>query len=249
VSTIRLIVEYDGTDFAGWQVQPNGLSVQEVIETALGRIVGEPVRLHSSGRTDAGVHARGMVAHFRTDRELPMKAFREGVNGLLPRSVAVVAAERAAEDFHARFDARGKWYRYAICNRPIRSPLADRFSWHVRAPLDVEAMRSAASLFVGEHDFAAFRTSGCAAATTQREIYSVELSREDQRLYLDVRGSGFLRNMVRIMVGTLVEVGTGFRPDADISRLLMEPARHKAGPTAPPQGLCLMEVWYCRGHV
>lgn len=244
MNTIRLLVEYDGTDFSGWQLQPNGTTVQEVIESALAVIVGEPVRVHSSGRTDAGVHARGMVAHFRTERDLPMKAYREGVNGLLPPSVAIVSAERVPEGFHARFDARGKWYRYRICNRRVRSPLADRFAWHVRKPLDIEAMGTAASTFVGEHDFAAFRASGCAATSTRREIFSIDLSSRDDLLCLDVRGSGFLRNMVRIMAGTLVEVGTGYRPGSDVSRLLTQPDRHKAGQTAPARGLCLMEVWY-----
>lgn len=244
MKTIRLTIEYDGTDFAGWQLQPNGTTVQEMVEAALARVLGEPVRVHSSGRTDAGVHARGMVAHFRTERELPLTAYCEGVNGLLPRSVAVVAAEQAPEGFHARFDACGKWYRYTLCNRRIRSPLVDRYAWHVRTPLDVEAMRSAAAAFVGEHDFAAFRTTGCAATSTRREVYSVELAQERELLHIDVRGSGFLKNMVRIMAGTLVEIGAGRRRVSDVSRLLGAPERAGAGQTAPARGLCLMEVWY-----
>ncbi|NIQ98188.1 MAG: tRNA pseudouridine(38-40) synthase TruA [Desulfuromonadales bacterium] len=244
MNTIRLKIEYDGTDFAGWQRQPNGLAVQEVVENALAGVLGDAVRLHSSGRTDAGVHARGMVAHFQTERDLPMQAYCEGANGLLPSSVAIVAAEKAPNDFHARFDARGKWYRYSICNRRIRSPLDVRFSWHVRSPLDVEAMRRAASSLVGEHDFAAFRASGCAAVSTRREIFSVDLSEMGDIVSIDVRGSGFLRNMIRIIAGTLVEVGTGYRDGSDIPALLARPQRQKAGRTAPACGLCLMEVWY-----
>jgi len=244
MNTIRLLVEYDGTDFAGWQLQINGKTVQEVIEKALAEILGETVRVHSSGRTDAGVHARGMVAHFRTKRDLPMSAYCDGVNGKLPRSVTVVSAEKAPAGFHARFDSLGKWYRYSICNRRIRSPIADRFSWHVRTPLDVDAMRSAAASFTGTHDFSAFRASGCSACSTRREIFSLDISEQGDLLCIDVRGSGFLRNMVRIMAGTLVEIGAGCRPGSDVSRLLGEPDRHKAGQTAPARGLCLMEVWY-----
>ncbi|MFO7982944.1 MAG: tRNA pseudouridine(38-40) synthase TruA [Desulfuromonadales bacterium] len=244
MNTIRLLLEYDGTDFAGWQLQTNGRTVQEVIENALAEILGEPVRVHSSGRTDAGVHARGMVAHFRTERDLPMSAYCDGVNGKLPRSVTVLSAEKAPAGFHARFDSRGKWYRYSICNRRIRSPIAERFAWHIRTPLDVEAMKRASAGFVGTHDFSAFRSSGCSANSTRREIFSLDITSRDDLLCIDVRGSGFLRNMVRIMAGTLMEIGAGDRSASDVSRLLKEPERHQAGQTAPARGLCLMEVWY-----
>ncbi len=242
--TIKLTLEYDGTDYVGWQRQPNGPSVQQIVEEALERVMGRPVTLHSSGRTDAGVHARCMVAHFRTGLALPLSAFREGINRFLPRDIAVRAAEEAAEDFHARFDARGKWYRYTLYLHPVRSPLHARTSWHIRGPLNVEAMADAARLFVGRYDFSAFRTSGCAARSTEREIYSFEISREEDLLHCDVRGSGFLRNMVRVMVGTLVEAGLGKRSVDSIFSLLSGVSPHPSGMTAPPQGLCLMEVWY-----
>lgn len=241
---IRLTLEFDGTAYAGWQLQPNGVSVQEVVEGALARILGEEVRLTSSGRTDAGVHARGMVAHFKTDRVLPMSAYREGVNRHLPPDVAVREACEAPDDFHARFSARGKRYRYLIQTGPVRLPLHARFSWHVRTPLDLEAMKRGGAAFAGRHDFAAFRGAGCDAKTTEREIYSVEIGREGDLIVIDVRGEGFLRHMVRVMVGTLVEIGMQRRPAEDIARLLREGCRTSAGRTAPPQGLCLMEVWY-----
>jgi tRNA pseudouridine38-40 synthase len=244
MKTIRLTIEYDGTDFAGWQIQPNGRSVQEVLEAALAQILGEPVRLHGAGRTDAGVHARGMVAHFVTLRELPLAAYREGVNRLLPLDVAVREAAEAPSDFHARFSARGKWYRYTLRRAPVRSPLHDRTAWHLRAPLDLAAMRRAAAAFVGRHDFAAFRGAGCDARTTERVIFAVELAEQGELLLIDVRGEGFLRHMVRVMVGTLVEVGLGRRPADDVARLLREGCRAAAGRTAPPHGLSLMEVWY-----
>lgn len=242
--TIKLTLEYDGTNYAGWQIQPNGLSLQQVIEEALARMLKEPVRVHSSGRTDAGVHARGMVAAFVTAKGLPLRAFSDGLNALLPPDIAVREATEAPEGFHPRFDAIGKLYRYTIHRGGSRSPLCRHYAWHVRGKLNLVAMEQAARHMVGEHDFASFRTAGCAARTTVRRIDSLDLVEEGELLHLDVKGSGFLRNMVRIMVGTLVEVGLG-RRNADHVALLFEGAGvHAAGPTAPPQGLCLMEVYY-----
>jgi len=244
MKTVCLVIEYDGTDFAGWQIQLNGLAVQEVVEAALARVLGEPVRIFSSGRTDAGVHARGMTAHFITDRDLPMSAFREGVNRHLPSGVAIREAAEMPSGFHARFSAVGKWYRYTLYLNPVRSPLLARTSWHLRFPVDEEAMRRAAEDFVGRHDFSAFRSAGCDARTAVREIFSVELLREGDLLHIDFRGEGYLRNMVRIMVGTLVEVGLHRRHPGDVEGLLAVGDRKAAGITAPPQGLCLMRVWY-----
>lgn len=244
MKTIVLTIEYEGTGFSGWQFQSNGISVQETVESALARILGEPVRLFSAGRTDAGVHARGMTTHFRTMKDLPLAAYREGVNRLLPPSIAVRDVAEMPADFHARFSARGKWYRYSICLAPVRSPLVARTSWHLRSPLDLEAMQRAAAGFVGRHDFAAFRAAGCDAHGTVREIFAVEIHREGDLLCLDVKGKGFLRNMVRVMAGTLVEIGRGRRPWTDVERLLREGTREDAGVTAPAHGLCLMEVWY-----
>lgn len=244
MKTIRLTLEYDGTEFVGWQIQPNGRSVQEVVEAALERVLGTPVRVHSAGRTDAGVHARGMVAHFTTTADLPLAAYREGLNRLLPLDVAVREAAEVSDGFHARFDARGKWYRYAIRCAPVRSPLLDRSAWHLRKSLDLAAIERAAQDFIGRHDFAAFRSAGCDAKTTEREIYSLRFNQQGELLYIDVRGEGFLRNMVRVMVGTLAEIGMGRRPAGDVSELLRGGCREKAGRTAPAHGLCLMEVWY-----
>ena len=246
--TIKLTIEYDGTSYSGWQVQPNGITVQEVLETALARLLGHEVRLTGAGRTDAGVHAQGMAAAFRTERNLPLQAFTAGLNGLLPPDIAVQTAVEAPAAFHPRFDALGKHYRYSIMTGSQRSPLQRLTSWHVRGTLDLAAMRQAAKYFVGEHDFAAFRTSGCAAETTVRTIWSVELLEESSLLIVHVKGRGFLRNMVRIMVGTLVEVGLGKRDPASVQDLLSNPLPGMAGATAPPQGLCLMEVYYKSGN-
>lgn len=242
--TIKLTIEYDGSNYAGWQVQANGLAIQQVMEDALAKILGSPIRLYSSGRTDAGVHAKGMVAAFRTDRNLPLSAFSDGVNCNLPQDIAVRSAEEAVPGFDPRRDAIGKHYRYTILNAPRRSPIQRLYAWHLKGNLDISAMREAATLMVGEKDFAAFRTSGCAARTTVRNVFSVKVSKEEEFIIIDVKGSGFLRNMVRIMVGTMVEVGEGkTRPDA-ITGFFNGKSDTTAGMTAPPQGLCLMEVYY-----
>jgi tRNA pseudouridine38-40 synthase len=242
--TILLRIAYDGTAYVGWQIQSGGLAVQEVVETALARMLGQPVRVYSSGRTDAGVHAEGMAAHFQTESKLPLKAFREGTNRFLPDDVVIREASEMPDDFHARFSARGKWYRYTIYQHAVRSPLVARTSWHLRGSLDLELMRKAASYLVGEHDFKVFRTSGCVAKSSVREIYQVEVVADREFVYIDFKGSGFLRNMVRLLVGTLVEIGLGKRPPGDVEKLLHGAVDLVCGPTAPAHGLCLQEVWY-----
>lgn len=245
---IKLTIEYEGTAYAGWQIQLNGIAVQEVVENALGQLLGDAVRLHSASRTDSGVHARGMIAHFDTDRTLPLSAYREGLNRFLPQDVAILQAEDVAADFHSRFSNSGKWYRYSLCLTAIRSPLHARTSWHFNKPLDISRMREAAAHFVGCYDYSAFRGRGCSARTTRKEITSVELIEQTPLLLVDVRGSGFLRNMVRIMVGTLLEVGLNLRPPEDIRNLLASGDRLAAGRTAPAQGLCLMQIDYREGY-
>ena len=242
--TILLMIEYDGSAYVGWQIQPNGRAVQEVVEAALAQVLGQKVRIHSSGRTDAGVHALNMAAHFLTASNLPLKAFREGVNRFLPGDVVIRKALEMQEGFHARFSASGKWYRYTIYNDNVRSPLAARTSWHLRGSLDLAQMRIAADSLVGKHDFHAFRSSGCVAKTSVREIYQAEVVADRHLVYVDLKGSGFLRNMVRILVGTLVEIGQGKRPASDLQKLLRGETGMICGPTAPAHGLCLQEVWY-----
>lgn len=242
--TILLTIEYDGSAYVGWQVQPNGLAVQAVVEAALTQILCRSVRIYSSGRTDAGVHARGMAAHFHTESNLPLQAFREGVNRFLPWDVVIRAVSEQPEGFHARYSARGKWYRYTLYLSKVRSPLLGRTAWHQSAALDLEAMRLAAQAFIGEHDFQAFRTSGCVAKETVREIFLAEVVADRELVHIDFKGSGFLRNMVRMMAGTLVEVGQGKRAPEDVKRLLQGEAGLCCGVTAPAHGLCLQEVWY-----
>lgn len=241
---LKLTIEYDGTGYVGWQRQPNGISVQGCVEEALNRVSGEIIKVVSSGRTDAGVHAREMVAHFEYNGDLPMTAFREGVNRYLPADIVITEAIEADPDFHARYSALAKMYRYSILQGDVRSPLHGRYSWHVKRPLDLDAMRSAARRLVGRHDFSAFRSSGCDAATTVRRIMSVEMGKDGRMLHIDIVGDGFLRNMVRVIVGTLVEIGVGKRGPQDISMLLEMGRRTRSGVTAPPHGLCLVKVWY-----
>lgn len=243
--TIKLTIEYDGTDFVGWQRQPNGRSVQEVLEAALASLLEEPVAITGSGRTDSGVHANGQVASLRTQRDLPLIAFRRGLNGILPPDVAIVAAEEAPEGFDARRSASGKRYVYRISNRRERSPLRRRTHWEVFPALDVEAMRRAAALLVGRHDFSAFRASNCHARTTVRKIRRLEVVRlQEDELLIVAEATAFLKQMVRTIVGTLVEVGLGKREPHSIAAVLESRDRRQAGRTAPPQGLALDEVFY-----
>lgn len=242
--TILLTIEYDGTAYSGWQIQANGLAVQEVVEGALAQVLREKVRIHSSGRTDAGVHARCMAAHFRTTSTLPLQAFCAGANRFLPMDVVVHEAREMPADFHARYSAKGKWYRYTLYCGKVRSPLARRTAWHLRSCPDLALMRRAAAELVGSHDFQAFRSSRCVAKTTVRDIFEVQIAVDGDFVYIDFRGSGFLRNMVRMLTGTLVEVGQRKRPLSDVARLLLGSEDLACGVTAPAHGLCLQEVWY-----
>lgn len=242
--TLLLTISYDGTLYSGWQVQPNGLAVQQVVEDALEQVLKERVQVRSSGRTDAGVHARAMAASFTTSRCLPERAFVEGVNRFLPADVAIQSARIVPEGFKPITMAYAKWYRYTIINTSVRSPLDRLYSWQVREPLALAAMEEAARLFVGTHNFAAFRASNCVAKTTVRRIDDVRITAQGNRITIDVTGGGFLKNMVRIMVGTLVDIGKGRFLVEHIETLLRDGDRTKAGSTAPACGLCLMHVEY-----
>ncbi len=244
MAVIALWIEYDGSAYVGWQRQLNGMSVQQRVEEALAQLTGQMLTIYSSGRTDAGVHARGMVAHFKTDSPLSLNAYLHGVNRFLPRDIAVIRVRQAVEHFHARYSAGAKWYQYRLYLAPVRSPLHAPYCWYVRKPLDIALIREAAQLFIGEHDFVAFRGSGCSARTTVRRIDSIDVQEVGDELHIDVRGSGFLRHMVRMMVGTLVQIGAGKRTKEDIHRLLSQGAGEETRLTAPAQGLCLMAVEY-----
>lgn len=242
--TILLTIAYDGTSYSGWQIQPNGLAVQQVVENALEQLLGERVQLRSSGRTDAGVHARGMAAAFTTGKDIPLRAFVEGTNRYLPDDISIQDACFVPAAFRPIGDALAKHYRYTILNSVVRSPLDRLYSWQVREPLDLPAMTRAAGYFTGRHDFTAFRASNCVARTTVRRIDSVEISRQGEFVVIDVIGEGFLKYMVRVMAGTLVDIGRSRFSPEHVSRLLCDGDRKKAGVTAPAYGLCLMKVYY-----
>lgn len=242
---VRLVVEYDGSQLHGWQRQNGQPTVQQHLEEALASLLQHEVKVAGASRTDAGVHARGQVASFRTDRPIPLHGIRRGLNSLLPGSIAIRDAAEVPEDFHPRFSATGKHYRYTILARPDRSPRWRDRAWHHAEPLNLHAMHDASRALLGEHDFAAFRAAGCTAKTTMRRVDSITFTRlHPDLLEVDVRGNAFLRMMVRILVGTLTEVGTGRRPVGQVAEILASKDRTKAGITAPPQGLELIAVHY-----
>jgi tRNA pseudouridine38-40 synthase len=244
---IKLVLEYCGTHYHGWQVQPNALSVQECIERPLTQITNSPVRLHAAGRTDAGVHALGQVAHFDTSSTIPLQALQRGLNSLLPDDIAVLQVTEVPLDFHARYAARQKTYAYVVHNHPVRSAFAAPYTWYVPQSLDVPAMRRAAQVLVGHHDFSAFRAASCAARSPVRCISRVAVKRRAVRIFFVLCADGFLQHMVRNIVGTLIDIGRGKIPAEAMAAILQSRQRQGAGSTAPPQGLFLVRVHYDAG--
>lgn len=248
VIKLRLTIAFDGTNYSGWQVQKGDTGVQEVIEKAVSRVIEGRHRLHSSSRTDTGVHAMGMVAHL----ELPKAKFhlrpqklRLALNAHLPEDIRIVTVARAKPTFHARFDARGKQYRYTVWNHPAMNPLLRTTAWHYPQALDLDAVRQAAAHFVGTHNFRAFAANrGYAYENTTRTLTRCDVKRSGPQLTFIIEGNGFLYRMCRALVGTLVQVGRGrFRPE-DIPEMLANPDRRIAGMTAPAHGLVLWTVRY-----
>ncbi len=253
----KLTLAYDGTDFHGWQIQPGQVTIQGTMADVLEKLTQQRVTIHGAGRTDAGVHAMGQVTNFQAESELSSGEIQRACNALLPASIRVVAAGEVGEDFHSRWSARAKTYRYRIYRARVVPPFLWRYVHQDFSPLDFAAMEEAAQMLVGEHDFTVFSSStGSEEDDREREttrlIYRSRLFKtpanslagaEDEWIY-EVRGKSFLRYMVRRMVGTLVEVGRGRLSSADIPELFESPDRSKSGPTMPPQGLCLMNVEY-----
>ena len=237
-------MEYDGTDYAGWQRQSNAMTVQEQLERAVKRLTGETVCVSGASRTDAGVHALGQSAHFDTESRIPADKFSFALNTLLPPDIRVVRSEEVSAEFHSRFSGHGKRYRYLIHAAPHAGALDRRTHAHVIYPLDVEKMRREALDLVGTHDFAAFAASGSVVKDTVRTIYRVEVSQRGSEICLIVEGSGFLYNMVRIIAGTLIGVGSGKLAPGAFRRAIESGSRLDLGVTAPAHGLTLMEVFY-----
>ncbi len=255
MKTIRLTLAYDGTNYHGWQIQPNSISIQQVLQEKLSVITGENVSVLSAGRTDAGVHAVGQVASFSTAARHGPEVFQRALNAQLPRDILILAAALADDTFHPRFDARKKVYAYVIANNRELSPFAVRYSWKIPHPLRIDEMRAAAYCLIGRHDFSAFRASGCGARTTERTIEAIEIAVHTGINFLGFRLEGdfcviritadaFLRHMARNIVGTLVEVGLKKRRADAVAKLLRSKSRPDAGPTAPACGLFLERVCY-----
>jgi tRNA pseudouridine38-40 synthase len=244
VPTYRAVVEYDGTNFCGLQFQPGVRTVAGEIERALGTIFAEPLKISAAGRTDAGVHATGQVISFHSERAFPVERLALALNGNLPHDVSIRAAAVVPDGFSARFDAHERTYEYRILNRQLPSAVERRFAHHVHRPFDVAAARGAAAGLIGEHDFAAFCGVPPAIGGTVRTVHAIEIARLGERIGLRIAGRGFLHRMVRICVGTVVEIATGRRDPADIPAILASKDRRRAGYTVPACGLFLVGVKY-----
>jgi tRNA pseudouridine38-40 synthase len=241
---LALGIEYDGTDFFGWQRLSHGRSVQGEIEAALSFVADHAVEVTCAGRTDAGVHAHCQIVHFDTHAQRSERAWTLGTNSRLARDVAVLWARPVADDFHARFGARARRYRYTILNRPVRAALAARFVTWERVPLDVEAMREAAQALIGENDFSAFRTAQCQANSPMREVREIAVARRGEEVEIEIEANAFLHHMVRNIVGSLLPIGRGERPVEWLGELLRGRDRGAAGPTAPASGLAFLAPRY-----
>lgn len=243
--TYRMLIEYEGTRYHGWQVQPDRITVQQVIEEALQTLLKEQVRIQAAGRTDAGVHAVGQVASFITKVPLDRQRFLRSVNALTPYDIAILDVKAAPDEFNARRWATGREYRYFLINRDAPSAVKRHFSWHVPVALDIDAMRQAAGHLIGEHDFASFCASGCDSKTTLRTMRTAALNqRPDGFLEFVFLANGFLKSMVRAIVGTLHQIGLGKIPAGEIEKILSAGDRTEAGPTAPARGLFFTRVDY-----
>ena len=241
---IRIIVAYDGTNYVGWQVQPNGVSIQAHLERALFELTGEKTRVEGSGRTDSGVHAKAQVAHFDTGARMSADKFAIAMNMHLPSDIRVLYSEECDPSFHARFSAKQKQYAYTVQVGPHADVFARLTSLHLHYIPDFEAMQKAAFAVVGTHDFSAFKCADSTIENTVRTITQSEWTRQGQFWIYSVTGNGFLYNMVRILVGTMLEIGSGKRPYTDMENALRSCSRSDAGATAPAHGLCLMRVCY-----
>lgn len=241
---VKLVLAYDGTNYQGWQIQPNGPTVQGAVEEALQAITQEPVRVVGSGRTDAGVHALEQVAHFHTGSRLDAATLLRGLNGLLPLDIRVSEVADVPLSFHARYSAKSKTYRYLLWNSPVLSPFYRQYAWHVARELDVGAMQEAAAAVVGTHDFSAFRASSCTARHGVRTVFSCAVSRDGALVEVSLHANALLHHMVRVVVGTLVEIGMGKRAPGDMGDVLRSRDRFRAGLTATAHGLYLKKVTY-----
>jgi tRNA pseudouridine38-40 synthase len=241
---VKLIVQYDGTNYQGWQVQPSGPTIQGELTKVISMIDQRPVTIHGAGRTDSGVHAEGQVASFFLERDFGPRELRDAINGNIERDIRICSAEFVDDDFHARASAKSKTYRYDIWTGEVVSPFLYRYLYHHRSPLDLAQMRRAADFLVGTHDFSAFAGGHSDVDSTVRTLYTLDIDSIDNRLTIKACGNGFLKYMVRTIAGTLIEVGRGRRPADSLSVVLSSRDRGRAGQTAPAAGLTLVRVDY-----
>lgn len=244
MKNIKLTLEYDGTNYAGFQRQTNVNTVQAEVEKALFDLLKEDVKLIIASRTDSGVHARGMVCNFETDTRIPVEQIPMAMNARMARDIVVVDAQEMFDGFHCRYHAKKKTYSYRICNRRVPSPMERRFAWHVGSELDFEKMKKASQSFIGKHDFEGFRSLGSGVKSTVRTIHSLDLEKDGDIITLTIQGNGFLYNMVRIITGTLVGIGRGKIDGDTIQDIIESKDRKRAGMTAPANGLVLEKIYY-----
>ena len=240
----KMIVAYDGTNYNGFARQPNGVTIQETLEEAISKIVQHEVRTLGAGRTDQGVHAKGQCVTFDSETKVPADKLAKAINSQLPLDISVKSVEEVSMDFQPRFGAKRKTYRYQILNAQVRDPFLYKYSLQYPYKLDIELMQEAANEMVGKHDFACFCSAGSSVKDTVREIYSIEIKKHEDLVTVDICGNGFLYNMVRIIIGTLLRVNEEKLSTGDIKKIINGRDRQKAGPTVPPQGLTMLEIIY-----
>ncbi|MGL5329419.1 MAG: tRNA pseudouridine(38-40) synthase TruA [Peptostreptococcaceae bacterium] len=240
---LKIKIQYNGANYCGWQKQPDSLGIQGTIEKAIYEITKEEVKITGSGRTDAGVHALGQIANFKLESSIPAEKLPNALNAKLPKDIVIIDCEEVDLEFHSRYSAKGKRYKYLIYNSPYRSPIYKDISYHVRYDLDFEKMCKEAKSLIGTHDFKGFMSSGSSVIDTVRTIYDIEITKNEELITIEVEGNGFLYNMVRIIVGTLVDIGRGRINDC-LFEIINSKSRSKTGHTAPAHGLFLKKVDY-----
>ncbi len=243
MNNIKLVIEYDGTNYAGWQQQKNGITIHEKLSKAIEKVIKEEVTLHGSGRTDAGTHALGQVANFETESNIPIYNLVQAINSYLPKDIVVKSAKKVPQKFHSRYSAKSKTYRYTILNSKERSAIGRNYLLHYSMYLDVEKMRKASKVLMGKHDFSAFKSKS-EVLSSVRTIMKLEIRKKGNLLVFTIEADGFLYKMVRSIVGTLIEVGRGKMTVTEFKKIVKSGARAKAGNTVTASGLCLLKVKY-----
>ncbi|MCY6483464.1 tRNA pseudouridine(38-40) synthase TruA [Clostridium aestuarii] len=244
MKNIKIVIEYDGTNYAGWQIQKNAVTIQEKVEECIKKITGENITVTGCSRTDSGVHAKGFVGNFFTESSIPSVKFKDALNAKLPEDIVILDSQEVSHEFHSRYNSVGKEYVYTVLNKKERPVLNRRYVYHFYRQLNIDLMKQASKYFLGTHEFDSFRKKGSSVKTTKRTIYKLDIIKDQEYIKFIISGNGFLYNMVRIMVGTLLEVGIGKRNPEDIQKIILAKDRTKSGKPVPAIGLCLVDVFY-----